>query len=164
MSRPTPGAGSRAWCAARSCAVRRSAQSPRGPCSAAARPERPWPPPNTRPAGAGYALVGVSADPLQDPRAFADGEQLTFPLASDTDHSVAEAYGAPRTRAGRTYEACTARRSWWTRTVRCVPPTHLRLSTCGRVDPARPAHLVFHQGEIPFRIVKRSATWQLRTA
>jgi thioredoxin-dependent peroxiredoxin len=57
-------------------------------------------------AGAGYAVVGVSADPVEDLRAFADAEQLTFPLASDADHSVAEAYGTwgPKTLNGRTFE------------------------------------------------------------
>jgi len=57
-------------------------------------------------AAAGYAVVGVSADPLEDLRAFADDQQLTFPLASDADHSVAEAYGTwgPKTRDGRTFE------------------------------------------------------------
>lgn len=57
-------------------------------------------------AAAGYAVVGVSADPVEDLRAFAEAEQLTFPLASDADHSVAEAYGTwgPKTVGGRTFE------------------------------------------------------------
>jgi len=57
-------------------------------------------------AGAGYAVVGISADPLEDLRAFADAEQLTFPLASDADHAVADAYGTwgPKTHDGRTFD------------------------------------------------------------
>ncbi|GAA4288396.1 thioredoxin-dependent thiol peroxidase [Georgenia daeguensis] len=57
-------------------------------------------------ASAGYAVVGVSADPVEDLRAFADAEQLTFPLASDADHAVAEAYGTwgPKTFDGRTFD------------------------------------------------------------
>ncbi|PFG40790.1 peroxiredoxin Q/BCP [Georgenia soli] len=57
-------------------------------------------------AGAGYAVVGISADPIEDLRAFADAEQLTFPLASDADHAVADAYGTwgPKTFDGRTFD------------------------------------------------------------
>jgi peroxiredoxin Q/BCP len=42
----------------------------------------------------GYAVVGVSPDPVAKLAAFAGAEGLTFPLASDVDHAVAEAYGA----------------------------------------------------------------------
>ncbi|MCK6212429.1 thioredoxin-dependent thiol peroxidase [Georgenia sp. EYE_87] len=57
-------------------------------------------------ASAGYAVVGISADPVEDLRAFADAERLTFPLASDADHAVADAYGAwgPKTLNGRTFD------------------------------------------------------------
>jgi peroxiredoxin Q/BCP len=44
--------------------------------------------------GAGYDVVGISPDGVQELRAFADAEQLTFPLGSDPDHAVLEAYGA----------------------------------------------------------------------
>lgn len=43
---------------------------------------------------AGYAVVGVSPDPVAKLAKFADEEGLTFPLASDADHAVLEAYGA----------------------------------------------------------------------
>lgn len=43
---------------------------------------------------AGYAVVGISPDPVAKLAAFAEAEQLTFPLASDPDKSVAAAYGA----------------------------------------------------------------------
>ncbi len=41
---------------------------------------------------AGYAVVGISPDPLPELEAFRDAEGLTFPLASDPDHAVANAY------------------------------------------------------------------------
>ncbi|CAM3702284.1 thioredoxin-dependent thiol peroxidase [Isoptericola cucumis] len=57
-------------------------------------------------AGAGYAVVGVSADPVEAIRAFAEAEHLTFPLLSDADHAVADVYGAwgPKTFDGRTFD------------------------------------------------------------
>lgn len=44
--------------------------------------------------GAGYAVVGVSPDPVDKLAAFAEAEHLTFPLVSDADRTVLEAYGA----------------------------------------------------------------------
>ena len=44
--------------------------------------------------GAGYTVVGVSPDPVEKLAAFAEAEQLTFPLVSDTEKTVLEAYGA----------------------------------------------------------------------
>jgi thioredoxin-dependent peroxiredoxin len=44
--------------------------------------------------GAGYAVVGVSPDPVDKLAAFAEAEQLTFPLLSDPDRTTLEAYGA----------------------------------------------------------------------
>lgn len=44
--------------------------------------------------GAGYAVVGVSPDPVDKLAAFAEQDGLTFPLASDTERSVLEAWGA----------------------------------------------------------------------
>lgn len=44
--------------------------------------------------GAGYDVVGVSPDGPEALRAFREAEGLTFPLLSDPDHSVLEAYGA----------------------------------------------------------------------
>ena len=57
-------------------------------------------------AAAGYQVIGLSPDPVEDLRAFAEAESLTFPLAADTDHSVAEAYGAwgPKTINGQTFD------------------------------------------------------------
>lgn len=44
--------------------------------------------------GAGYAVVGISPDDVPALERFVAAEQLTFPLASDVDRSVLEAYGA----------------------------------------------------------------------
>jgi peroxiredoxin Q/BCP len=45
-------------------------------------------------ASAGYAVVGVSPDGQDKLAKFAKRDGLTFPLASDADHAVADAYGA----------------------------------------------------------------------
>jgi peroxiredoxin Q/BCP len=42
---------------------------------------------------AGAVVLGVSRDPVPRLRAFADKYGLEFPLLSDEDHAVAEAYG-----------------------------------------------------------------------
>lgn len=43
---------------------------------------------------AGYEIVGVSPDPVEKLEAFRQEFNLPFPLLSDTDHSMAEAFGA----------------------------------------------------------------------
>ena len=43
---------------------------------------------------AGFAVVGISPDPPGKLAKFRDKEQLTFPLLSDPDKKVLEAYGA----------------------------------------------------------------------
>jgi len=55
--------------------------------------------------GAGYDVVGISPDPVDKLARFAADEGLTFPLLSDPDHAVAEAYGAwgEKKNYGRTY-------------------------------------------------------------
>ncbi|MEE2568449.1 thioredoxin-dependent thiol peroxidase [Pseudarthrobacter sp. J64] len=55
---------------------------------------------------AGYNVLGVSPDPVAKLAKFADAEGLTFPLLSDADHSVAEAYGAwgEKKNYGKTYQ------------------------------------------------------------
>ncbi|MBP1231853.1 peroxiredoxin Q/BCP [Arthrobacter sp. PvP102] len=54
----------------------------------------------------GYDVLGVSPDPVGKLATFAEKEGLTFPLLSDEDHAVAEAYGAwgEKKNYGRTYE------------------------------------------------------------
>jgi thioredoxin-dependent peroxiredoxin len=44
--------------------------------------------------GAGFAVVGVSPDPVTKLAAFAAEEALTFPLVSDQSRDVLEAWGA----------------------------------------------------------------------
>lgn len=44
--------------------------------------------------GAGYTVLGISRDLPERLRAFRDSDALTFPLLSDADHAVHEAYGA----------------------------------------------------------------------
>lgn len=56
--------------------------------------------------GAGYAVWGISPDPVTKLAEFADAEQLSFPLLSDEDASVAKAWGAwgEKTVGERTFE------------------------------------------------------------
>ena len=44
-------------------------------------------------AAAGYTVLGVSPDPVDDIAAFAEAESLTFPLLSDLDGATARAWG-----------------------------------------------------------------------
>ncbi|MBZ2196226.1 peroxiredoxin [Occultella gossypii] len=55
--------------------------------------------------GAGYAVVGVSPDPVTKLASFVEAESLTFPLVSDVEHTTLEAYGAwgEKKNYGRTY-------------------------------------------------------------
>jgi len=43
---------------------------------------------------AGYAILGISPDPVEKLAEFRDLDRLTFPLLSDPDHKVLEKYGA----------------------------------------------------------------------
>lgn len=45
-------------------------------------------------AGAGYTVVGVSADPIADLQQFVADQRLTFPLLSDDGARVAKEWGA----------------------------------------------------------------------
>ena len=55
---------------------------------------------------AGAAAVGISPDRPDKQKKFDDKYDLRFPLLSDPDHKVAEAYGAwgPKSLYGRSYE------------------------------------------------------------
>jgi peroxiredoxin Q/BCP len=57
-------------------------------------------------AAAGYKVLGISPDAPAKLAKFVAKEALTFPLLSDEDHQVAEAYGAwgEKKNYGRTYE------------------------------------------------------------
>ena len=54
----------------------------------------------------GYTVLGVSPDKLPALKKFTQNEELTFPLLSDADHAVAEAYGAwgEKKNYGKVYE------------------------------------------------------------
>ncbi|TNE46031.1 MAG: thioredoxin-dependent thiol peroxidase [Deltaproteobacteria bacterium] len=56
-------------------------------------------------ASKGYNVYGVSPDPVERHEAFREKHNLNFPLLSDTDHAVAEAYGVWREKKnyGKTY-------------------------------------------------------------
>ncbi len=53
----------------------------------------------------GYAVLGVSPDSLPALEKFTANQELTFPLLSDADHTIAEAYGAwgEKKNYGKTY-------------------------------------------------------------
>ncbi|AUZ89115.1 thioredoxin-dependent thiol peroxidase [Arthrobacter agilis] len=55
---------------------------------------------------AGYRVLGISPDPVAKLASFAEQESLTFPLLSDADHAVADAYGAwgEKKNYGKTYD------------------------------------------------------------
>ncbi|HEX9087785.1 MAG TPA: thioredoxin-dependent thiol peroxidase [Arthrobacter sp.] len=55
---------------------------------------------------AGFEVLGISPDPVEKLAKFAAAEGLTFPLLSDPDHTVAEAYAAwgEKKNYGKTYE------------------------------------------------------------
>lgn len=55
---------------------------------------------------AGYSVVGISPDGPEALQAFVDEQELTFPLLSDADQSVARAYGTygTKTLGDRTVE------------------------------------------------------------
>ena len=44
--------------------------------------------------GAGYTVLGISPDDLEELARFREHEALTFPLPADPGHAVCEAYGA----------------------------------------------------------------------
>lgn len=53
----------------------------------------------------GYQVVGISPDPVSALEKFTEKQELNFPLLSDEDHTVAEAYGAwgEKKNYGKTY-------------------------------------------------------------
>lgn len=57
-------------------------------------------------ATAGVVPLGISPDPPEQQKKFADLYELRYPLLSDPDHQVATAYGVwgEKTTFGRTYE------------------------------------------------------------
>lgn len=57
-------------------------------------------------AAAGVAVVGISPDPIPQQKKFADRHDLEFPLLSDSDTRIAEAYGVwgEKKMYGKTYK------------------------------------------------------------
>lgn len=55
---------------------------------------------------AGYDVLGISPDPVAKLAKFTAAQDLSFPLLSDEDHAVAEAYGAwgEKKNYGKTYQ------------------------------------------------------------
>jgi len=55
---------------------------------------------------AGYSVIGVSPDSVDEIRAFAHAEALTFPLLADSDAAVAKAWGVwgEKTVGDRTFD------------------------------------------------------------
>lgn len=79
---------------------------------------------------AGYSVLGISPDPVGKLASFVEKESLTFPLLSDEDHGVAEAYGAwgrrrttgRRTRASSGPPSSSTRQATWRwPSTTCVP-------------------------------------------
>lgn len=56
--------------------------------------------------GAGYQVIGVSADPMPALERFATKQSLNFPLVSDPNHEILSAWGAwgEKKTFGKTYE------------------------------------------------------------
>ncbi|MBP2413962.1 peroxiredoxin Q/BCP [Arthrobacter stackebrandtii] len=54
----------------------------------------------------GYKVVGISPDPVAKLEKFAARDELSYPLLSDEDHAVADAYAAwgEKKNYGKTYE------------------------------------------------------------
>lgn len=54
----------------------------------------------------GYRILGVSPDPVNKLAQFMEKEELNFPMLSDENHAVAEAYGAwgEKKNYGKVYE------------------------------------------------------------
>jgi len=53
----------------------------------------------------GVAVIGISPDPVAQQKKFDDKHGLGFPLLSDSDHHIAEAYGVwgEKKMVGKTY-------------------------------------------------------------
>jgi len=55
---------------------------------------------------AGFAVLGISPDPVETQARFADRDELGYPLLADPDHEVLTEYGAwgPKQNYGRWYD------------------------------------------------------------
>jgi peroxiredoxin Q/BCP len=86
---------------------------------------------------AGALVLGVSPDPVAPIAKFAEKFDLAFPLLSDEDHEVAEAYGVwvQKSMYGRTYMGVE-------RTTFVIGPDGVVTSVFRRVKPAQHDELV----------------------
>ena|SRR5258708_1539895 len=86
---------------------------------------------------AGAVVLGVSPDPVKKIAKFDDKFTLGFPLLSDEDHSVAEAYGVwvQKSMYGRTYMGME-------RTTFVIGPDGVVTDVFRRVKPAQHDELV----------------------
>jgi peroxiredoxin Q/BCP len=86
---------------------------------------------------AGAVVLGVSPDPVKNIAKFADKFELAFPLLSDENHEVAEAYGVwvQKSMYGRTYMGAE-------RTTFVIDPEGVVTHVFRRVKPAEHDELV----------------------
>ena len=86
---------------------------------------------------AGAVVLGVSADPIKRIANFAGKYTLGFPLLSDEDHAVAEAYGVwvEKSMYGRTYMGME-------RTTFVISPEGVVTEVFRKVKPAEHDELV----------------------
>ena len=82
-------------------------------------------------------VLGVSRDPVERLRTFADNHVLDFPLLSDADHAVAEAYGV------WVEKSMYGRRFWGSeRTTFVIAPDGRVVAALRKVKPAKHHELV----------------------
>src|SRR5436305_14164410 len=86
---------------------------------------------------AGAVVLGVSRDPVERLRAFDEEHRLGFPLLSDADHAVAEAYGVwvEKSMYGRRFMSSE-------RSTFVIGPDGRVLEVLRKVQPARHDELV----------------------
>ncbi len=82
-------------------------------------------------------IIGVSRDSVKSHKAFADKHHLNFPLLSDPDHKVIEAYGAwqPKKFMGRQYMGIQ-------RSTFLINPDGLIVKEFPKVTPKKHAHQI----------------------
>ena len=86
---------------------------------------------------AGAVVLGVSRDPVERLRAFDSEHGLGFPLLSDADHAVAEAYGV------WVEKSMYGRRFWGSeRTTFVIAPDGRVVAALRKVKPAKHHELV----------------------
>jgi peroxiredoxin Q/BCP len=97
---------------------------------------------NAEYAAAGAVVLGISPDPAAKLKRFQEKHALGFPLLSDEQHAVAEAYGVwvQKSMYGRTYFGNE-------RTTFIIDPEGLIAGVLRKVKPAEHDHLVLQSLE-----------------